>query len=162
VSNPTLANLTAYSSLGESGLPELQVEAMANEVYDGVMYFTPCGLYGVPHSDSDLMLVPLNGGRSLAAGFVDDIRNNIEALNALNLQAGESVLYAQGGSQIVMRLGGIIEVIAPTSLVFTTPSFTVNSTSIDLNGSLNFNGSPYLNHRHTGVQTGASTSGVVS
>jgi phage gp45-like len=161
MSNPSLAKLKGFTPIGEGGTPEIQVEAMQGEAYDGVFYHQPCGIHTIPLPESDVVLVPLNGGRSLAVGFVDDIASELTSLNALALQAGETVLYAQGGSRIILRLGGVVELQAPTSFTVTSPIFTVNSTTVNLNGVLNTNSEPYLGHRHQDVQAGASLSGVV-
>ncbi len=68
--------------------------------------------------------------------------------------SNDAVEVVQGGNSIILNATGL-------TLTFGGTSIALDGTSIDLTGVLRINGSPYLGHAHSGVQTGGGNTGGV-
>lgn len=153
MSQPTLAQLQRYTA--STPRPEVQLSAMAGEIYDEVVHVQPYGFVSLPQLGSDAVLLPLNGGRSLAVALcVDDAPRCQAAIASLGLGVGDVALYTQGGSALILRAVGSVEIVAPAGIALH------GATSIT--GGLTIDGKPFASHTHSGVQSGGGTSGPVS
>ena len=64
---------------------------------------------------------------------------------------------ADENSMVIQNLTGTVKIaLAPNTINITAPTVNVNSTTTNLNGALVINGTPFLNYRATGVQSGSS------
>ena len=73
------------------------------------------------------------------------------------------VINAPNGAIIRTINGNSIVTISETeiSLAFGSTTVTLNSSGVSINGTLTINGTPFLAHEHTGVQSGTSNTGGV-
>jgi phage baseplate assembly protein V len=109
----------------EQLMQELQVEALAGEVLDGVEHFEPYGFTSHPLAGAEVLLLSAGGRRAHAlAGIVADRRYRLKSL-----AAGEVALYTDEGDVIHFKRGRTIEVTAGTKVKVTAPTVEVVASS---------------------------------
>jgi len=87
----------------------------------------------------------------------------ISSANWDTLDPNAVVINAPNGAIIRTINGNSIVTISETeiSLAFGSTTVTLNSSGVSINGTLTINGTPFLAHEHTGVQSGTSNTGGV-
>jgi len=87
----------------------------------------------------------------------------ISSANWDTLDPNAVVINAPNGAIIRTINGNSIVTISETeiSLAFGSTTVTLNSSGVSINGTLTINGTPFLTHEHTGVQSGTSNTGGV-
>ena len=153
-----IANLIARAvlQLVDDGKKQqlLQVGALAGETIDGVEYFQPYGFSAVPLPGAEAVLVFPNGdrGHAIAVSVAD------RRYRPTGGAPGEVTVYSNTGAKIVMLANGDIEVHpAPGGqvLVHDAGSAVALATKADIDALKSW----AATHAHTGVTTGAGTSG---
>jgi len=171
----------------DQGFQVLQLKGLPREILDGVERFQNYGFTSVPLKGSEAIVAFLGGSRSHGVAIaVDDRRHRKK-----DLQPGESAQYSDEGDSITLKRGNLIEIKgsgkidinAPDVKIIGTTKFTIQSfqglfvgTSFDMIGnaitfqglkSIKFigtttiEGRKFLEHTHSGVQTGAGVTGPV-
>ncbi|MGD9638389.1 MAG: phage baseplate assembly protein V [Alphaproteobacteria bacterium] len=135
----------------KSGIQNIQVTLLADEIRDNVERFQNYGFSSVPLSGAEAAVVFVGGNRSHGLAIaIDDRRYRLK-----NLAAGEVAIYTDEGDSITLKRGKIINVntetlniTASNSVNFTTPS--INTTGlIKADGDITDNSSSNTNSMST-------------
>jgi phage baseplate assembly protein V len=99
------------------GLQGLQISLLADETRDDVERFQDYGFTSHPLPGAEAVAVGVGGSRDhLVVIKVDDRRYRLKGL-----QAGEVAIYTDEGDKIVLKRGGIVEVMAATKVSIVAP-----------------------------------------
>lgn len=111
---------------------ELQVEALAGEVFGRVERFQNYGLTSHPPAQAEAIVVCIGSNRDHPVAIAVEAR----ATRPRNLQAGEVCLYDDLGSRVTLKRGGLLEVEGATEIVLQAggSSITINAAGITLKG----------------------------
>ncbi len=106
-------------------MQELQVEALAGEVLDGVEHFEPYGFTSHPLPGAEVLVLSIGGRRAHSvAGVVADRRHR-----KTGLAPGEVALHNHLGDYVVIKQDRTIEVFAGTKVKVTAPEVEVVATT---------------------------------
>lgn len=141
----------------------LQVKAGADETLTDVEHREPYGYTSRPHQGAEAVVISLGGNTSHSMVLmVGDRRYRLKGL-----KEGEVALHDDQGNVVHLQREQIL-VNAVQKLQITAPETAINS-NLTVTGNTVFNGQVSANgkridetHKHTGVQSGGSTSGAVS
>ena len=173
--------------LDDQGFQVLQLKGLPREVLDKIERFQNYGFTSVPLTGSEAIVAFVGGSRSHGVAIaVDDRRHRKK-----NLQPGEVALYSDEGDSITLKRGNLIEIKGTGKLDINVPDIKITAdtkwliqsfngqfvgtafsffgltiqiqglTSIKLIGTTTIEGRKFLEHTHSGVQTGAGVSGPV-
>lgn len=142
-------------------MQELQVEALAGEVLDGIEHFEPYGFTSHPLAGAEVLLLSAGGRRAhTLAGIVADRR-----YRKTGLAPGESAMHNHVGDYILIKQDRSIEVFAGTKVKVTAPTVevvastkvTVTSPLVEMSGNLNVAGVATVGALAATGAAGAST-----
>lgn len=150
-------------------MQELQLEALADELLDGIEHFEQYGYTCNPQPGAEALLANIGGSRSKAVAIcVADRRFRLK-----NMASGEVALYTDEGDVIHFKRGNHIyidsaakvtvkapnvDITASTKVTMTTPLLEVTG-DINAGGDVVGNGISLDNHVHGGVSPGGSNTG---
>jgi phage baseplate assembly protein V len=86
----------------------VQVKGVADEVLDDVEHLQPYGLTSVPPEGSECLVISLGGNRSTSVVLACGDRR----VRVTQLEAGELALYTDEGTQVLLRKGKKVQVLA--------------------------------------------------
>jgi phage gp45-like len=134
--------LTALNT--STDFPLAQVTGAAGEVLQNLQVFMQHGFSSAPPIGSQGVVIPL-GGRTDQSVFIA-CQNG--ALAVRNLQPGEAVLFnSVTGDKVFMSATGV-QIISTRAVNVDAPDLVIN-------------GKSFVNHVHSGVQTGESNTGHI-
>lgn len=145
----------------EEKLQTMQIEALKNEVRNGLERFQSYGFTSVPKPGAEAVVLFPGGQRDHGLIIaVDDRRYRL-----VGLQAGEVALYTDEGDYVKLARGNIVEIKAGTKIRFDTPlaEFTgqIHATdTVTSDADVIADGISGKTHIHSGVQTGAGNTGA--
>lgn len=126
--------------------------------------FAQYGFTSVPHAGAEGVVVFVNGDRSHGVVIAcEDRRYRLKGL-----AGGEVALYDDLGTRVVLRRGGRLELVAPTSVEITTPVVSVSGDLVvggdvladgdvaDGTRSMAGDRAIFNSHTHAGVESGGS------
>ena len=154
-----IANLVARAVVrlvtDSTGLQVVQLEVLDGETREGCERFQSYGFSSVPLDGAEAVVLFVGGRRDHGLVVaVDDRRHRKK-----DLEAGEVAIYHHGGSYILLRDDGSIEIETPQlRLGNDTATEFVALANLVLDR-LNAIRTAYNSHVHTGVKTGSDSSG---
>lgn len=128
----------------------VQVSGVAGEIVQDNELFQHYGFSSNPPAGSAVIVLPLGGKTSQAV----IISSEHGAYRIKNLAAGEAVIYNHHGDKVWIKQDGTIDVTASSKVTVHSPLVEVPT------GDVTASGISLKNHRHGGVQAGASQTGV--
>lgn len=137
-----------------------EVEMADGETRTRVEVLLPMGMTAVPRAGADLLVVQVGGPDHLVALQADDAN-----LRAAGLTPGDIGLRDERNQMVVMNGEGVtvsgalkVTIVSAGDIDVTTPgAITLNSATLTHNGT-----NIGADHRHGGVQSGGSLTGVPS
>lgn len=113
-------------------IQETQLKGLSGEALDRVQRFQHFGFSSNPPAGSEAIIVSLGGNRENSVVIATENRN----VRFKNLASGETAIYTDDGTYIVLKKAGQVEVKAATKLTVDVPNseFTGN---VDIKGTLN-------------------------
>ena len=179
-----LARGAVSSSNAASKMQTLQLRLMADEQKDDVEHFEPFGFTSRPLAGAEHVTIFMDGDRSHGITLVVADRR----YRLTGLQEGEAALHDAYGNKAHFKKDGTLDVIATTKVQVTSPLLTLSGdlrvagsisagatisagtaitaattvTAPNLIGTTNvtFGGKSGVNHTHSGVQPGVSSTGA--
>lgn len=141
----------------------IQAKAGADETLTDIEHREPYGYTSRPHKGAEVVLVCLGGNTSHSVALmVGDRRYRLKGM-----EEGEVALHDDQGNVVHLQRDQIL-VNAVQKLQITAPETAIES-NVTVTGNTVFNGTVTANgkridetHKHTGVQSGGSTTGGVS
>lgn len=171
-----IGNLFARGVVSSSNaapkMQTLQLRLLAGEQKDDVEHFEPFGLTSRPLAGAEHVSLFFDGDRSHGVTIVVADRR----YRLTGLAEGEAALHDAYGNKAHFKKDGTLDVVATTQVQITSPLVTVSGdlqvagsitagttvTAPSVIGTTNvtFGGKSGISHTHSGVQTGAGTSGA--
>lgn len=116
-----LARGTVVLANSAGKMQSLQVRLLSGEAKDGVEHFEPYGFTSAPLSGAEHVTFFFGGDRSHGVTVVvADRRYRLQGL-----QSGEVALHDDQGTRLVLKRGGVVEVVAATKVRMVTPLLEV-------------------------------------
>ena len=113
-------------------MQSMQIELLQKEVRDMVERFQEYGFTSMPHPGAEGIAVFPGGNRDHGLIIaVDDRRYRLTGL-----KDGEVAIYTDEGDKIHLKRGNIIEIVAATKVVATTPIFRIEG-DLEVTGDVN-------------------------
>lgn len=136
-------------------IQELQIKALAGEAMDRVPRVQEFGFASNPPKDSEAIVVALGGNRENLVVIATDKRQ----VRFKNLSSGETAIYTDDGTYIVLKKAGQVEVKAATKVLVDVPNaeFTGN---VRIKGNLQVDLDTLILQKLQVNQTGNFTIGV--
>ncbi len=150
------------------------IQMFDGDTRDRVELLQPYGLTAVPMPGADVMVLEVGTPDHLVALMADDSGLRATALNpgelAIRDSRGQMVTFTPDGIRITGALkvavvsAAEVEVQSGTTITLTAPVVGVTGDmnitgDVAITGSLTINGLNFSTHKHSGVQTGAGTTG---
>lgn len=151
-----LTGKAVIKMVDDSGpLQKCQITGLAGETLSNIPRIQNFGFASNPPVDSEAIILSLGGMRENVVIVTADNR----IVRFKDLGSGESAVYTDDGTLIHLKKGGLIDVIAATKVLVTSPDveFTGN---VKINGNLHTVGNVLVNGTVQGDQTGNFTVGV--
>jgi len=99
-------------------IQQVQLQALAGESLDKVQRFQEFGFTSVPPVGTEAVILSLGGSRNNSIVIATENRN----VRMKNLQSGETAIYTDDGTYIVLKKAGQVEVKAATLLTVDVPN----------------------------------------
>lgn len=151
-----LARGTVVLANSAGKMQSLQVRLLSGEAKDGVEHFEPYGFTSAPLSGAEHVTFFFGGDRSHGVTVVvADRRYRLQGL-----QSGEVALHDDQGTRLVLKRGGIVEVVAAVKVRMVTPLLEVTGQIKDLSDSsgktMSQMRATYNSHTHPGDSGGTT------
>lgn len=151
-----LARGTVVLANSAGKMQSLQVRLLSGEAKDGVEHFEPYGFTSAPLSGAEHVTFFFGGDRSHGVTVVvADRRYRLQGL-----QSGEVALHDDQGTRLVLKRGGIVEVVAAVKVRMVTPLLEVTGEIKDLcdgtGKTMSAMRSTYNSHTHPGDSGGTT------
>lgn len=127
----------------------LQLDLLEGETKDRLEHFEAYGFTSHPKAGAEAAVVFLDGDRSHGLVLVvADRRYRLRGLADGEVALHDDGEEAGGGSSIVLKRGGVIEITAAAAVHLNTPELLHNGVNVG------------ATHRHGGVQAGGANTGT--
>jgi len=120
-------------------IQQVQLQALAGESLDKVQRFQEFGFTSVPPVGTEAVILSLGGSRNNSIVIATENRN----VRMKNLQSGETAIYTDDGTYIVLKKAGQVEVKAATLLTVDVPNTLIKG-NVTINDNLLVKGTTVL------------------
>jgi len=151
-------------------IQKVQVSGLADETLQDVELMQQFGLTSVPPAGTQVVVLPMGG--ETTHSIVIATENG--SFRVKNLKSGETAIYDESGSTIILKQGRLIEIdcdilkitattkveisspVVETDHVFTAQGLTQTKGSFTTDGDVTANGKSLVSHTHRGDSGGVT------